>query len=661
MLRRRLGAALLVAVCTAGAGPVEWSVPDVPTVVMEPSLVGGFFSMPWPNEVRLGPDGLRDLDRLPGIGYRLGDDGTSMGPLLGPRAMRALGRSVEGFGTNSAVYFQLSAPVDPASVPDAVESLDPAAPVALVEVATGRRVPVVAAVAGPDRHRPANLLTLLPYPGHPLAPDSEYLALVSSRLRTSDGRPFLPAEMIDLLDGPPVRGADAPTWRELRRQRAAARRAVQRSTSWRDAELVGFTAFRTQDLRRDLDAIVAATAGTGAPALDLEVTQRCGDDPTSVAWLRGTIELPRWQQGEPPYLWSGGEIVIDRAGSAVSTGLVEVPVTVRVPCGDPPESGWPAVAFVNGTGAGASLRGRDRPPFDATGWVVASIPPSFGQGRDRLDGLPRWLATRLGIRTRDQQAGLLFYNLLNPPAARSNPIQQAADHLGLLDALGDLRLDRERFGGAGELRVDRRVLVAAGHSQGAQTLPLVAYARPALAGVVSSAGSGGQFHTVSHLAEQRRMVATLSGDIDALDALSPVVQLVQTLTEAGDGINYPSAMHYLNVAGAADTCVAFETARHFAGGIGLDVVNRQPPDTMLGARELDPSVADLPISGNADGATRVSVELSGGHFAAFDHTELIDGFLADLAARRTPTIGPFDDVGGANCTNTRWDAVTVSR
>lgn len=622
---------------------------------MEPGLGGGFFSLPWPNAARVTTRGSLDLKGLPGAGYTLTEDRQRLGPLLAPHIVGLAGQAVSGFGTNSAVYFQATVPLDRSSLPTPEGSLTPSASVQLIDTSTGERAPVlVAAREHGDRYRPDHLVSVLPYPGHPLRPSTQYAVMVFGGVRSSSGETLRPAGLLDDLDGP-WDGRGTPTvWNQLRLQRREVGALVGAFTSWDPARLVAFTVFRTQDVRREMGAVARSIRSSPAPVTRLVVRQKCPVGSAAAArdataLLVGTIELARWQDGDAPYLWDGGDIVVDRAGRAVRQGTALVPLTVRVPCGAPPPDGWPVVAFVNGTGAGTDLAGVDAPPFGAPGWVVAEIPPSFGRGRDDVTGVTRWVLEQLGVDTPLRRAGLLFYNLLNPRAARTNPIQQAADHLGLLMAAARLQIAASDIGSSYDVRVDRSIRVAAGHSQGAQTLPLVANADPTITGVVSSAGSGGQYHTVSHLIQQRNEIGLLAGDVSALDELNPLVQVVQTLTEAGDGINYPSSQHYLNIAGRDDTCVAFETARHLAGGLGLGIANRQAPASMYGSPQLDPPTVALPARGNANGATRVSVELPGGHFVAYDHTDLADHFLADLATRDTPTIGPVPDTGGRDC------------
>ena len=142
------------------------------SVLLDPTTAGGFFDAPWPSDTRLHPDGSIDLTGFPGRAAN-------------PIANVVLGRgeaATFGFGTNSAVYFRTSAELDPASVPAYADlTVTDRSPVMLLDLDDPTAPPVPLLVdfeaAGTPR-RPSNLLTLLPYPGHPLAPSTRYAAVV---------------------------------------------------------------------------------------------------------------------------------------------------------------------------------------------------------------------------------------------------------------------------------------------------------------------------------------------------------------------------------------------------------------------------------------------------------------------------------------------------
>jgi hypothetical protein len=665
-----LAAVLPVAVlCSVVAGCTKESTdgdkrgrPAAPvTIEMRPDRSDGFFSFPWPNEIRKAADGTLDLTGLPGTESvdAQAPGSTAPGQSLLPELAAKAAAAVTDFGTNSAIYLRATGQLDHESIPTPSESLEPTAAIQLLDLDTGEPAPVIVEVQGKDRFRPDHLVTVLPYPGHPLRPGTRYGLAVTSALLSKAGEPVRPAGLIDRLDEgwSSDTGVDELVWLVLRKQRDEVRSALSREAR-RDG-LVAFTVFRTQDVAREMDAVAASVRDAPPPKVTFDTRDRCAPDApldgTASATYRGSVTLTRFQDGPWPYLREGGTIGVDDSGRAVGQGTTKVPIVVKVPCGDPPPGGWPILTFIDGTGAGADLDGISL--WDRSGWVTASIPPLFGLGREPPPDVAALLAA-FGLTAPEAQSELLFYNFLNPAAARSNPIQQAADHLALQRAVAALTFDRGRQRAKARVDTDDSLTVISGHSQGAQTLPLVAAADPGIDGVVSSTGSGGQYHTVAHISTQRQGLAVFTGDVDLLDELNPVVQLVQTLLEASDGINFPSRMNYLNISGRGDACVAVETSRHFAGALGLVTISPERLDSFYGDEELDPPTAgNGQVEGNADGATRANVELPGGHFVAYDDTTTATAFLDAVRAGRPPRVTVDEDppTSNGNCPGHRWD------
>ena len=646
--------ALLAAACVM---PPPEGPEGPPSIQMVPGRADGFFSLPWPNEVRKAPNGTLDLVGLPGVIWNpLAGDPLPRVPVL-PALAQNLAGAVDDFGTNSAIFLRATGPLDPASLPTPSATTNASSPVQVIDLGTGERAPVIIEVQAGDRFRPDHLLTLLPYPGHPLRPATRYGVAITDGVRSADGAVLSPAPLLSDLDGGwDGRGRESD-WAALRAQRDEVRAVLEDSTPFSGDDLVAFTVFRTQDTNRDLDAVAAAVA-TDEAAVSLGPVTTC-DQPTaggqpSIVYS-GELSVPQFQTGEFPYLGEGGSISIGGDGKAVVQGRTPVPLVVKVPCGTPPSGGWPILTFVNGTGGGATV---SRLPFSNTdGFVVASIPPLFGRGRNVPEPVTR-LLDLLGFPPGDAQSELLFYNFLNPTVARSNPIQQAAEHLSLQTAVEHLEFDGSPLGSPVPVATNDATEVISGQSQGAQTLPLVAAAAPGVDGVFSAAGSGGQYHTLSHRQQQREALALFTGSVEDLDELNPIVQVVQTLLEGGDGINFTSDAQFVNVAGYADTCVPVETSRHFAGGLGLETVPRADTTSLYGDAALDPPVLNGPgpYGANADGRTRLNVELPGGHFAAYENTTIGDQFLAGIADGTAPLI-TIDTPGPStsNCTANRYD------
>jgi hypothetical protein len=631
---------------------------------MDPALAGGFFSMPWPNDVRTTASGTLDLEGLPGVDLLPGESPTPLRSML-PAIIDELAGSVDGFGVGSATYFRSSIALATASLPTPSASTSATSPVLLMDLDhPGVRAPVIVDLqVAADRNRPANTLTVLPYPGHPLEPSTRYAVAVTTGLRSAAGAALAPADLIARLDQPwsASTGVDEPTWDALRAQRDEVRTVLAGTTSWAAADLAAFTVFTTQEVGRDLGAVAAAIDARPAPAVSVLSQSACAPDARAggqlTSALAGTVTLTRWQVGTYPYLdlGSGGGIVVDGSGEAVPQGTFAAELTARVPCGDPPAGGWPLLTYVDGSGGGYDLSAMTL-PLSYQGYAVASIAPVYGVGR----GVPITpLMASLGITTPEAASRFAFYNFFNPDSVRANPIQQAGENLELVEAWEALSLPGAPLGAAGPVTIDPDTIVVAGHSQGAQSLSMVSSQRTDLAAVVSSVGSGGMYHTISHNGGNRQLLGALTGDAAVLDELNPIVQVGQTLLEGGDGINFPSTTHHLSFAGHLDTCSPFENTRHFAGATGLPLWFSSAPSSVYGDAALDPPTLSLPAQGNAGGLTRVALELDGGHYVAFDHADVTAGFLADVAAGVTPTVPddgyPAGSWSSLNCSPARWD------
>ncbi|MFN7149590.1 MAG: hypothetical protein ACK4V6_08910, partial [Microthrixaceae bacterium] len=598
---RHIAAALAVVVIAATAAACVPPPPE-PAVAINMTPAGNFFSMPWPSDTRRAPDGTLDLEGLPGVELLPGEQPSGLRSLL-PGIVAEIGASVDGFGVNTAAYFTTPVGLSTDSFPTPSASTGPGSTIMLLDLDhPGERVPVIVDFQGTaDRNRPDNLLTVLPYPGHPLRESTRYAVALLDGITMASGAPSLPAPLLAQLDQPwtPDTGFDEATWTTLRTQRDEIRSVLESTTDWDGGDLLAFAAYTTQDVDGDVQAVAAAIDSAPPPALQVTGQSVCFPESraggTETATIAGTVALTRWQEGSYPYHDDGGEIVVDGSGVAVPQGSFDAEFSAKVPCGEPPAGGWPLLAFIDGTGGTWQL-GSSTLPFTYQGWVVVQISPLYGVDRDVT---PSPLMVQLGITSPSDVSRATFYNFFNPDAARTNPIQQTAEHLQLLRAAAALQLDGATVGGPGTVTVNGARAVIAGQSQGAQTLPMVASVRPDLAGVLSSAGSGGLYHTLSHNTDNRQLLGSMTGDAEVLDELNPIVQVAQTMLEAGDGLNFDSSTNYLGYNGRDDLCVPFENSRYFAGATGLPINYRTSPVVSLyGDVGVDPATTSLPVQGN---------------------------------------------------------------
>ena len=650
-----VAATVLAVTATACPGDPGPSAPFVPAIAMSPALVGGWFAMPWPNDIRRVDGAMPDWSSLPGIGYDIFSEPLPPVPVLPAIVDKGLS-TVDQFGRNTAVFMQANAELAASSLPTPAQSTSPGASVLLVDLDTGELAPtVVVNQERADRFRPAHLLTILPYPGHPLRSDARYAALVFDDVTTTAGDHLTPSPTIAQLQQPydPSMPMTAAQHANLSGQYAAVQAAIAAHTTHEPSDLVAFTVYRTQKTEREWNAIVASIAALPTPSINVSSIGACtassADAGAPMSIVKATVELPVWRNGTFPYLFEGGRVFVRPDGTAQQFGTRVAPVELMVPCTPMPAGGWPVVTHMDGTG------GDQRIDSDVVARrnkvLFGKIAPLYGGGV----GDAGTILSPLGFSTPRQQAEVLFYNLLNPDAIRSNPLQQAAEHLVFTHALEQFSVSGAPFGQPGTIHGDPAHVMITGHSQGAQTLPMIAAADPDIDGVISSSGSGGQYHTLAHSPRRLNTISLVTNHADRLDELNPLIQVVQTVFEASDGANFANTTNFLNYTNEADTCSTVETGLHFSTAQGLGVI-ATTAGTSYGEPSLDRTTVVAPVSGNVGGRTRVSVLLPGGHFNYSYNVDASTQFQDQVMAGLTPTV-PARTWGSSswNCPGVRYD------
>lgn len=612
------------------------------TVVFDPTLAGGFFDAPWPSDTRLRADGSIDLAGFPGR-----DPVAAADLVLGRGELATF-----GFGTNSAAYFRTSGAVDPTTLPiTGEESVRPRSTVVLLDLDDPAAAPVPVLVdvkAEGTALRPSNLVTLLPYPGHPLRPSTRYAAAIFSGVLDTAGDRLAPSPLLTALDGPAPSGVDAATWAALRQDRDDTIAAVRARTLWHPSELVAFTAFTTQDTTSEMSALADAVAGLPQP----EVTSRqpdavaCSAGGTSHS--TGRLALPVWQAGARPFLDGGGGIVVDGNGRAVQQGVElgtsgeGVLLDVAIPCGPAPEDGWPVLLWIAGTGGTARAAPINELGPDV-GYAVFSIAPLYSGDR-LVPAAPPFNTPEL-----------LYYNYLNPLAGRTNQLQQAADVLYLERLTHTFTTAPGEAGGGVDGRFDTSTVVLGGHSQGAGTLPLtLAVAPPNVRGGFMSAAGAGLYHSIVHRGDVRPLVDGLLGaEPGEIDMFHPYPHVLQTFAEGADPSNYASAItaDVVLYAGLRDGCTSIETSTHLAEALDVPIVNPQARRPLFGLDALahipgyippyEPAIAAAPVSQNLPGGrTGAVVQVDSGHFGARTYPAIGRSFVDSIAAGGPVVIDP---------------------
>jgi hypothetical protein len=528
-----------------------------------------FFDLPWPSELRRKPDGRLDLRGFPG------SDTLIFGEYVDVAGEDALGYSVAG-----AVYFRFSGPLAAPALPaDPRASASARSPVFLVDVdpASPERGTFV-----PLEHRwyaeattfvPAGTLAVKPLAGFVLRPDTLYAAVVR---RALGGAPLGTSFDLEIVKWTAPR-AD-PAEERARSLHAPALDYLAELGVPRD-DVAAIAIFRTQIPQavtaRMLDVATHLPRGSEPRILSAAWADRLAHpgEPASYLAIEGVYCTPNFQSGieRAPFLVDdGGRVGFEPGGaprvvpippssryaSPACGGLMRARFVLTVPARPMPPGGFPLMISAHGTGgdAGTFLGANDFAGWAAReGVAVVSTdqPLHGGQGRAPRPGSREPIAISLGglplvLSSREHAAEIAFYNPLHPGAARDNLRQAAIDAMVLLrlvlssDLAPLLAADGVTTGRVAP-RFDARRVLAAGHSQGSQSMAVLGAIDPLVRGVILS-GAGGD----ARLGILRRsdipllpVMGTLLGLAPGeLDELHPFMSLLQTLADPIDPGSY---------------------------------------------------------------------------------------------------------------------------
>jgi hypothetical protein len=439
---------------------------------------GDFFRLPFPNDARR-TDRRIDLSGFPtpGVGI-LGVDPVA----LYVDALEASDRAWSAFPT---VYFRFSGMLDITSIrlQGSVHFVDVTPGAAELGenyglfwyYAAGRTPYICENVVGVSRPI-----------GAPLRPGHTYAVWLTTAIVRAENGNEDPAErvirraqnLISLLDDDaPADATLAPIHASYEPFRAyLAMRGMDPST------VLNATVFTVDDHPATMESLAQAVAdldpptasnwvrcdtGVESPCPDHEAPRACGAGTADYDEYHALVSLPIFQEGTPPYLTpeDGGGIVV-----SADPPRQDVCLSLTVPTGTPPNAGFPLVVSAHGTGG--SFRSH----------VTPSVAGALSQGSVRFAvlGIDQVVhGPRRGAST--ESPDNLFFNFLNPAAARGNPLQGAADQLSLMrfaatiDGTGDM-----------PTTIDATKIFFFGHSQGAThgslMLPYADYGAAVLSG-----------------------------------------------------------------------------------------------------------------------------------------------------------------------------------
>lgn len=617
-----LGCAVLVAAC--GGGEPVTALFTVP----RDGVTQEFYELPFPNDLRRDGAGMVDMTGYPR-------------PVALVNAYIDAVETLDGFGTNNAIFTRFAGPIDTGRLPiDVQESVQSYASVYLVDVdpespGYGQRSPLVFRFqdyAGWTIG--AHWLGALPAPGFPLRQATTYALVVTRRL---DATPAPDFEAILAPDGP-----GAPTEPALVR----ARQVYAPLLAWLDepggderADVASAAVFTTQTVT-PIMGLLRERVRSLPPPLAYDVRPRSpGENPFT--WYDGRFDAPNFQTGPLPYnILGDGDIVLGLDGLPVVQRMEPLRVSFTIPAGrEMPAAGWPVAIYAHGTGGNFHSFVNDGTAKALAEEGIAGI------SIDQVLHPPR----SMGNPETD------FFNFQNPYAARNNPIQGAADDFSVVRLVESFSMRED----GRVIRFDPSKIYFFGHSQGGLTgPPFVAY-EPLVKGAVLSGAGGTLYNALLNKTEPVDITALVSGVIidSPLDQWNPVLAILQMWVERSDSVNYGPLLvrdpppglpprPIFQTMGFVDHYTPLPTIEAFAVSIGGHHVGPtiEPIEglTLLGRSELA-----APVTGNLNGTTAVVIQYeatdSDGHFVVFDVAQArrqSTQFLSTLASTGTATVPP---------------------
>ena len=550
--------------------------PNGVTGRFNPEQTGGFYSLPFPCDLRLTAKGTLKVDDFPNPRNAL---------LL--KSYLELGQSdVRGFGANSGIFFAFTGPIDPTSLPADVEaSTKMDASVFLVGIDSaaqdyGRRYPVrwkytqTKTVYGPE-----NLLVILPLQGVPLAHGQTYAVVMTTDVLDTQGSAIAaPKAFQDVLSGESIHEQAVEVFAPL------VEFLISEGIDPADVALA--TVFTTQDPLPRMLALRDHVYQANLPGIDT-ATLTIEKQYETYTFIKGSIVIPIYQEGVIPYLFEGGAIRFDSAGKPIVQSESEIRFSLTIPKSDLPENGWPLLVYSHGSGGSwKSMINKG-----VTDWLARK-----GIAAVSIDAPHH--GPRNPFENAEDLEAFFFYNALNPYAFRDNNVQAAVELMAVLRQVLDLTVPPEVLpvpeknnAEAPGHHFDEQNVFFMGHSQGSTVGPLLVAVDPKVrAAYFSGAGASLLWNM---LTKQRpfpinpliRIGLHLSGDEadDELDEFHPVLNLIQHMAEMVDPMGFnpyffekpvPGAgpKHVLQAQGVTDTYVGQPCHGAFAAAARMDLI-----------------------------------------------------------------------------------------
>lgn len=608
-----------------------------------------FYSLPFPNDFRRDANGMPDISAhpLPGGGL-IGIDPLSA-------IADALPLETNGWSTQAGIFLRFTREVDTTSL---------AGNVHLINLEDGTEHPHTRIfTTARNKYICSNYLMVQPRWGTPLKSKTSYAVIITDGVMSApnDDDESDSAKRIDdtdtlLSNSSPSDSALTTAWGVYQ----PLRDYLASEGSMDSASIVGATVFTTNSpterMQSVYDAVIQSEqiaissspilckAGTTSPCAEIagmadstdsgtEAGRDCPTNPDpDFHELHARVRIPMVQSGKRPYLLDGGAMEITMENGKPQFEYEEICMSITVPStAAMPATGWPVMIYGHGTGGtyrtGAALVGSRMASLTTEGGTATPIAvisidaPMHGERKGT--GLFAQL-----------DSGPLYYNFTNPPAAKGNFYQGAADVFALVKLAQTMSqgfsqglaqsvsIDslpqnvKDIFQGT-KFNTDR--IMYHGHSQGGATGPLVTPFATGLDQVVVS-GTGGSL--VYGLLGKKQPYDVSTGMSIALQEISlneqhPALHLMQYYFDEVDATPYgalmstKNVMHQLHVYGVNDTYTPADTSAIYASSTGGSLLTPSPEPAWFADMPFYPmevlNLADGPVVQNMGEFTRATV------------------------------------------------------
>lgn len=496
-----------------------------------------FFDHPWPSDLRLEAGAPRTL----------GFPNPRVVPIL-DQYIEASQGLLDGFSPAAAGFVRFAAPIDLGTLPlSPKDGLDPSATVQLIDIDPHsfergqRRLISLHFRRDAGVYWPANTLSFMPTIGFPLRPRTKYAFVVTDGVRSEDQRPIeASADLKQAL------GIDPPTGPGAAAAKAALVPAVAELASLGVAKehIVQLAVFTTTDPAAELFAFRDhLLTHVDPPTLRGPLEHHRTKD-ESYEYVGAYGPSPNYQEGEIPYthFGDGGSFHYkDGEPEVVDYYYQRFSLSVPRPEFCPmPEAGYPIVMYAHGTGGDYRSYVRDGTAAALAKACMASM------GVDQIFHGERPGAP---VNQADSTISVLFFNVQNMTAARTNGRQSALDEVqrARLFTETKIRVPKEISAEGHEVRFDASKLMFFGHSQGGLNGPLYLAADSSAIGGVLSGSSAVMSITLNEKTEPAPSVAqlvrliflSLSGEEELeVNEYHPAISLAQSIVDVLDPIHY---------------------------------------------------------------------------------------------------------------------------